>query len=233
MPIDFVTIPTWVLQYKNLCDKQKMLLGLIIAFDSKCLMMSNGELGKILMLNPDYVSQLISDLEAKKYVWITGAKSKYRKIYFEKNLKVKDDLLLEKSQSKDVLLLEKPKHTLRKTSNIIEGNKDKDCLSQFFNDLWKVYPKKTAKADAEKAFLKLNPDKKVFDEILTALEKQKQLEQWQKENGKYIPHLSTWLNKRRFEDELPEIDGSGIVQTQDCDPQEAERLRLEMQKAGY
>ena len=122
---------------------------------------------------------------------------------------------------------------MRKTSNITKGTKEKEYILPFFNELWKVYPKKVSKAEAEKAFRKLNPDEKLFGEIMTALEKHKQLEQWQKENGRFIPHLATWLNKRRWEDELPELDGCGIVQTQDCDPKEAERLRIEMLKAGH
>jgi len=27
-------------------------------------------------------------------------------------------------------------------------------------------------------------------------------EQWTKDNGQYIPHAATWLNGRRWEDEL-------------------------------
>jgi hypothetical protein len=231
--IDFIAIPAEVLQCPDINDKQKMLLGLIIGFYPKGLMMSNDELGKLLMLNSDYVSQLINDLEAKKYIRITAAQSKYRKIYFEKNLKVDDSLLLEKPQSKTVLLRGKPKHTLRKTSNIIQRNINNTTLAQCFNDLWSKYPKKTAKADAEKAFNKLNPDKVLFDTIMAALARHKQTESWQKENGKYIPKLVNWLKGERWKDELPELDGGGIVQTQDCEPEEAERLRFAMKEAGY
>ncbi len=204
MTIDYITIPLSILQDPNLCDKQKMLLGLIIGFNSKGLMMNNEDIGKLLMLNPDYVSQLISDLEAKKRVRITGAQSRYRKIYFEKNLNVEGGLLLEKPQSKDVLLLEKPKPTLRKTSNKIEKNINNTILTLGFDDFWRTYPKKKSKADAEKAFNKLNPNKGLFDTMMKALGKHKQTEDWQKEDGKYIPYPATWLNKRRWEDELPE-----------------------------
>jgi hypothetical protein len=38
--------------------------------------------------------------------------------------------------------------------------------------------------------------------MLQALEKQKRSEQWQKDNGKFIPHAATWLNGKRWEDEL-------------------------------
>lgn len=38
--------------------------------------------------------------------------------------------------------------------------------------------------------------------MLQALEIQKRSEQWQKAKGQYIPHASTWLNGRRWEDEV-------------------------------
>ena len=30
----------------------------------------------------------------------------------------------------------------------------------------------------------------------------KKSKEWKKENGKYIPHPTTWLNQKRWEDEL-------------------------------
>ncbi len=37
----------------------------------------------------------------------------------------------------------------------------------------------------------------------TAIEVQKQSEQWTKDNGRFIPNPATWLNQGRWEDELP------------------------------
>ena len=44
--------------------------------------------------------------------------------------------------------------------------------------------------------------------ILSALSRQKQTPQWTKDNGQYIPNASTWLNQRRWEDEVtgPAVD---------------------------
>jgi len=104
MSIDFVTIPTWVLQDPNLCDKQKMLLGLIIGFNSKGFRMGNNEVGEILMLNPKTVSNLMSDLKSKGYIKIDNPQSRYRKIYFHKNIEVETTTLPQKEGSKDILL---------------------------------------------------------------------------------------------------------------------------------
>ena len=39
--------------------------------------------------------------------------------------------------------------------------------------------------------------------MLAAIEKSKQSDQWTKDNGQYIPHPSTWIHQRRWEDDLP------------------------------
>jgi hypothetical protein len=69
---------------------------------------------------------------------------------------------------------------------------------------YKPYPKKKNRLGAIKAWTKLNPSTELIQTLLTALERQKKTEDWQKEGGKYIPYPATWLNARRWEDEIPE-----------------------------
>ena len=38
--------------------------------------------------------------------------------------------------------------------------------------------------------------------MLAAIERQKQTAQWKENGGQYIPHPATWLNGRRWEDEV-------------------------------
>jgi len=71
-----------------------------------------------------------------------------------------------------------------------------------FQAFWSAYPRKTAKANALKAFEKLNPDGDLMKMMLGALSRWSKSEQWIKDNGQFIPHASTWLNGRRWEDEL-------------------------------
>ena len=75
--------------------------------------------------------------------------------------------------------------------------------AEAFGAFWTAYPNKKAKPAALKAFTKLKPDAELLAEMLKAIEVQKQSAQWQKDNGQYIPMPSTWLNQRRWEDELP------------------------------
>lgn len=70
-----------------------------------------------------------------------------------------------------------------------------------FDEFWSAYPRKQGKGAAEKAWGKIKPNAKVFDQIMSAVESQKHCEQWQKHNGQFIPNPATWLNQRRWEDE--------------------------------
>ena len=64
-----------------------------------------------------------------------------------------------------------------------------------------AYPRKVGKSAAEQSFKKRKPNDALLRTILVAIENQKASEQWQKDNGKYIPNPATWLNQKRWEDE--------------------------------
>lgn len=70
-----------------------------------------------------------------------------------------------------------------------------------FETFWEAYPKKNGKKDALKAFGKINPDGKLLQTMLEAIERQKQSDQWQIHSGQFIPLPATWLNGARWEDE--------------------------------
>jgi hypothetical protein len=69
-----------------------------------------------------------------------------------------------------------------------------------FDSFWKLYPRKTAKAEAQKAWAKLNPDHSLVTEIAAGLADHIDCADWVKDDGNFIPHGSTWLNQRRWED---------------------------------
>jgi hypothetical protein len=74
------------------------------------------------------------------------------------------------------------------------------CIT--FEDFWKAYPKKKSKSDAEKAWKKINPQNGLSETILAAVESQKLTEDWRKDGGRFIPYPATWLNGKRWADEL-------------------------------
>ena len=74
-----------------------------------------------------------------------------------------------------------------------------------FAQFWELYPKKAAKAEALKAWLKLAPDVALQGSILAALQKQVNSEKWKQDladGGKFIPHAASWLRGRRWEDDI-------------------------------
>ena len=84
---------------------------------------------------------------------------------------------------------------------------------QYFERFWKEYPKKIAKANAKKSFIKKCNNEETFNSIMNGLAKQKKSPDWIKDNGKFIPHPTTWLNGERWNDEMT-IDISN--QTSSC-----------------
>lgn len=79
------------------------------------------------------------------------------------------------------------------------GKDSIDNIGDSFERFWSCYPKKVAKEYAQKAFDKAIK-KTDIETMLNALDKQKATEQWKKDNGRFIPNPSTWLNQGRWED---------------------------------
>lgn len=110
----------------------------------------------------------------------------------------------------------KPSNNHTENENVNENEDVIDSGNDYsFNRFWFAYPRKIAKADAQKAFKKINMTAALFDAILSSLEKWKKSKEWTKDGGQFIPHAATWLNGKRWEDE----DNPIIAQT------EEERIR--------
>ena len=103
----------------------------------------------------------------------------------------------------------KPTKDIRhKTEDIRHKTEDNKGITPIppcdgFDVFWKVYPRHTAKETAVKAWKKLNPPKELQEKIVTAVKDYAASPQWKKDNGQYIPHPATFLNQRRWEDEVP------------------------------
>ena len=72
-----------------------------------------------------------------------------------------------------------------------------------FTAFWSAYPRKVNKAEAEKAFRKLDPDEGTMIAILDAVAAWSVTRDWTKQDGEFVPHASTWLNGKRWQDQLP------------------------------
>lgn len=70
-----------------------------------------------------------------------------------------------------------------------------------FHRFWTTYPRKVGKKAALAEWERLNPNPALVTNILSAIETQKRLPEWQREDGRFIPHPRTWLHQGRWEDE--------------------------------
>lgn len=69
-----------------------------------------------------------------------------------------------------------------------------------FDMLWQQYPRHTARKTALQAFQRIGPSAELLDEMLAAVAVQRTTKGWL--DG-FVPHLGTWLNGKRWEDQPP------------------------------
>ena len=74
-----------------------------------------------------------------------------------------------------------------------------------FADFWSAYPRKVGKGDAFKAWVKIKPAAPLVARIVSAAVAQRSCPDWQREEGRFIPHAATWLNRQGWEDEPPQL----------------------------
>ena len=88
-----------------------------------------------------------------------------------------------------------------------ERNNELDIVSDFnmdFDQFWNIYPRKVSKQAAVLAWKKLTPSQQLYEQIIAAVKMSlTENPQWLRQNGDFIPHPATYLNNRRWEDELP------------------------------
>ena len=122
-----------------------------------------------------------------------------------RNQTTSNDIKLHQTESNDI----KTANNKENNNNNKEDNKNKndkknmcaDALNTRFESFWSSYPRHTAKQNALKAFAKLNPDDDLLSVMLQAIERQKKSSQWQG-GEQFIPHPATWLNGKRWEDDI-------------------------------
>ena len=83
-------------------------------------------------------------------------------------------------------------------------------LNDSFAAFWKAYPRKVGKQAAKKAFTRARRSGSlpVIDAVLSAIETAKVSKDWCKNNGQFIPHPTTWINRGGWDDET-QVEGQG------------------------
>ncbi len=76
-----------------------------------------------------------------------------------------------------------------------------------FQRFWDLYPKKVNKPAAIRAWKKeaaLHPD--IQEKIIAAVELHKRQPSWLKDNGQFVPYPSSWLNGKRWNDPVEQLE---------------------------
>lgn len=87
------------------------------------------------------------------------------------------------------------------TGTKIDMRKSEKALGAFLI-FYDAYPKKKGREKAEKSWAKINPNDELIAKIMSALDRAKQSRDWLKDGGQYVPYPASWLNGRRWEDEI-------------------------------
>ena len=78
-----------------------------------------------------------------------------------------------------------------------------------FEELWNVYPEKIGKGKAYEAWKKLSSSEMML--CVPAIKNQVDNKHFRNNRGEdYIPHPTTWLNQKRWDDEVKEIKNNSI-----------------------
>lgn len=108
----------------------------------------------------------------------------------------------------------KPLRTRNK--NVIQDKLSKDKLSKDnniyrtnFEIFYNSYPRKIGKENAYKVWVRLAPLEELSKKIISSVAEHLKTEQWQ-EDVRFIPHPATYLNQKRWEDEIKIKDNSVI-----------------------
>jgi hypothetical protein len=79
---------------------------------------------------------------------------------------------------------------------------ERDIYNLDFNKFWESYPKKTGKGYAYQCWKKIKTPKPTLEILIESIKLHTESNQWKDQSGKFIPNPSTWLNQRRWEDEI-------------------------------
>ena len=124
------------------------------------------------------------------------------KMIQKKNAKITTHLTIS-NYNKFQESLTKEQHTSNTSTTLYnKSNKVKTISNNDkFDIFWLKYPNKKSKKKALQIWINKKLDKN-FNDIITGLNNYKKTKQWMEENGKYIPHPTTFLNQERWNDDF-------------------------------
>ena len=206
-PNYYAIIPAEVRYDNDLRANEKLFFGEIVALSNTTGVCnaSNSYFANLYNVVPSAISKWIKDLEEKQYISVEYIKKgneiierkititgihKYDKVFTK---------VVEGYSQKNRGYSQKLKENNIYINNTSINN-IKEIYKEKFEIFYKAYPKHLKKAEVEKWFLKNKPNDELFKIMMDQLEKFKKSDGWKQ--TQYIPYPSTWLNQKRWEDEI-------------------------------
>ena len=128
--------------------------------------------------------------------------------HFEKAIPKITTEITTKSSNKErenIIAIQKQSSLSRMTNFAMpKSQEDIERQEEFFSRFWESYPRKSNKYKARMAWEGIPIDLNVYGDILRVVEAYSKSKQWQ--DKMYVPYPETFLNDRRWEDELPTAD---------------------------
>lgn len=128
--------------------------------------------------------------------------------HFEKAIPKITTEITTKSSNKErenIIAIQKQSSLSRMTNFAMpKSQEDIERQEEFFSRFWESYPRKSNKYKARMAWEGIPIDLNVYGDILRAVEAYSKSKQWQ--DKMYVPYPETFLNDRRWGDELPTAD---------------------------
>ena len=72
--------------------------------------------------------------------------------------------------------------------------------------IWIEYPKKRGQKPGLEKYLVMAPDEDLFNLIYADITERSKSHDWRKEDSKYVPLITTYLNQERWNDEMFAVD---------------------------
>ena len=106
------------------------------------------------------------------------------------------------SNSKVIELSSEDKAKEKKAEKKLRLKRNKDQ----FELIWSEYPKKREKKPGLEKYLVMAPDEDLFNLIYADITERAKSHDWRKEDSKYVPLMTTYLNQERWNDEMFAVD---------------------------
>ena len=159
---------------------------------------------------------VLYEFEGKPYLYLPGwnehqaVRAKKSKYPAPDNSMKTSEIICKQMQADVPVIQSNPIRESESISKSVSVSEPPNPQPGAFERFWSAYPKKVGKEAAFKSFKRIRGVS--VDTMVQAVERQKQSEQWKKDNGRFIPNPATWLNQGRWEDEIPAPSQSAKAQ---------------------